>query len=603
MCGIIGIAGNGTSLNVPDAIFDGLRRLDYRGYDSSGITVADPATGSLQTIRALGHPEALRAKVRSLRGTTGIGHTRWATHGSPSEETAHPIDCDQLLLVHNGIIENAAEFLPAGTGGVDSKAIGALLTEGLRARKGVVSAVFAAVSRMRGSWAVAFVLKQDPGTIYAFRRNMPLILGSDGFVMGVTSDPVALPPVFDRTCDIPEDCVAVISSGYAAYVGKDGTAATPKFVPYRNNFAVSDKGTYADYFLKEICEQPDVLTRLMKTHLTDAGLVSEDLNGAAGLNLGKISNICIVGCGSSYHAGLAGKVYLESLLKLPVQVEVASEFQAGGFPLSPKTLFIAISQSGETADVLACVRQAAEARCQIVAFCNRQGTSLEKLATKTVSLECGPEVSVAATKSFTATILALHLFALACARQQGRISVRSQQDDVQELRRIPDDLRAFVRGERSHVEARTLSQARHVIFTGRGLGRVIVLEGALKFKELTYIPADGIGAGELKHGTLALVERGTPVIAVITDDDTAAKTAANLCEAETRAASICCYAGGDIIRSQHPGWSHRQLTGDGKFSRPYLAAAAMQLLTYDVAHTLGRNIDRPRNLAKSITVE
>jgi len=604
MCGIVGFTGNQVSGN---EIVNSLKQLEYRGYDSSGVAVV--ASDRIHTVKQAGRISHIESPASILQGTAGIGHTRWATHGAATKVNAHPHSTESISLVHNGIIENFFTLkseLPHAvwTSETDSEVILHLLTESLRDST-PFDALKIVAKKLQGTFALAVIFLQEPDLIYALRSGMPLLVGAGTNRQVVTSDPVALPADCRSLAILPEHSISVVRSGLVESWSFSGERKELVYQDRLTTHESSELGNNEHYMIKEIHEQPAIIRALIAERIDyDTMEIKTDLAGVRGLNLGKVNQIHFVACGTAWHAALLGKYYLEALTQIPVSVELASEARYSDRPLSGKNLIIAMSQSGETADTLACINQAVEARCQTLAFCNRPLAEIPRLATKTIHLACGQEVSVASTKAFTSMIFNLYCFALSCGRNRGQLKKESFQQKLTDIRKIPECLEQILANTvKIRQVAESLTAAKAVFFIGRRLSFPVAMEGALKLKEISYVHAEGYAAGELKHGPLALIETGTPVIAITPSDRHQQKTLSNILETKARGARIIAIGSPLNHELQSCADDFIALPELPEDLAPFTTSLIVQLLAYFAARSLGTNIDKPRNLAKSVTVE
>jgi glucosamine--fructose-6-phosphate aminotransferase (isomerizing) len=604
MCGIVGFVGReGDARSV---LFDGLRRLEYRGYDSAGIALA--YEGGLAIQKSQGKLTVLQKSLGLLPSGVpcGIGHTRWATHGRPTDANAHPhTDCQQVIAtVHNGIIENFQELrdelLASGhhfTSDTDSEVIPHLL-EACGGADDLVSAVRQVEQRLRGAYAFLAISSRQPEMIVAVRRSSPLMVGlGDGFNY-VASDVSAFLSMTRRAQVLENGDLAVITPHSVIISDLSGIPQVRSEMTVDWDIRQAERNGFAHFMLKEIMEQPDVWGDCLLGRIRNGRVVPEELNLPIDV-LRSIRRVQVVAAGTAYHAGLVGKALIERLARIPVDVAVASEFRYQEPVLEPGTLVLAISQSGETADTLASVRLAREQEFLTYAVVNSVGSTLARESDYVVYTHAGPEIAVASTKAYTTQILVLTLLALALADQHDR----SRPDLVQGLLTLPslgrntiDDL-----GSIQGMAAR-LAQSTDVFYIGRGLDYALAMEGQLKIKEIAYIHAEAYAAGEMKHGTLALIEEGTPVVAVVTERAIAGKSLSNILEVKARGAEVW----GIIdtrVGHQFPVDHLLSIPVSDSFLAPVLAALPLQLLAYWTAVHRGQDVDQPRNLAKSVTVE
>ncbi|WP_027367190.1 glutamine--fructose-6-phosphate transaminase (isomerizing) [Desulfocurvibacter africanus] len=608
MCGIIAYCGHRPAAPV---ILEGLKRLEYRGYDSAGLAV--PQGGALRVVRKPGKLAELEKAVPEagniMNATHGMGHTRWATHGSPSERNAHPhLDCKgSLALVHNGIIENYQEIKTelAATGytfssDTDSEVLANLIAEGLTHKASVPEAISWALSRAEGAYAIVVMHKDHPGQIWGARQTSPLVMGLGVGEIFLASDIPAFLP-YTREVVFLEDGELVQMDAGSWKVMDAATLAPVEKQTHTITWDVqsAQKGGYKHFMLKEIFEQPRVI------HDCLLGRVDHATNEVSLPELDAMpvpKRLHIVACGTSFHAGLWGKQLIESWAKVPVNVEIASEFRYRQPILEPEDMVLAISQSGETIDTLAGLRLAKEQGVKVVGLCNVVGSTIARESNYVVYTQAGPEISVASTKAMCSQLTLLTLLALYWSRRKGLMADDERKKAMRGLLGLPEVLEASLPAMRDKARflARTYSEAKSFFYLGRGLCYPLALEGALKLKEISYIHAEGYASGEMKHGPIALVDPKFPTFALALNDALYPKVKSNLIEVQAR--------GGKIIALTHPGLD---LSVDHPWLLPevwgplnaFLALPALQLFAYEVADYLGKDVDQPRNLAKSVTVE
>ena len=616
MCGIVGYTGKKSALPF---LLDGLEQLEYRGYDSAGVAVV--GEGGAAVVRSVGATKELRERIgdRELRGTSGLGHTRWATHGVPSEKNAHPHAAGPLLIVHNGIVENSRslrEELEARgevfASDTDTETIVRLVNRTMEeGGLSLADAVRSVIHRLEGSYSF-LILHQDPEVpLVAVHRGAPLVVGLCDHGVFVASDVTAFPSEVRSTVFLePDDLLTVEPSGlFGIRCLASGRERAAERIG-RNRTEEHGKGDYPHYMLKEICEQPRVLAELLAGKISSGpGGLSLHLPPKVEAVLARARRLRIVGCGTSYHAGLLGKYRIEDLAGRPVEVEIASEFRYREPLLDPKSdLLVALTQSGEPADTLAALRMAREAGVPTLALVNVPGSTIAREADAVLFLEAGPEFGVAATKTFLAQIALLTLLALHLAPEERLVKKTglSRQALLTEFLGIPGLLDKSLSLDSSIASlARELAAAPLVLFLGRGADYPLALEGALKFKEITYIHAEGYPGGELKHGPLALVEKDTPVIALISPEPRLLpKMVSNLQETLARGARQSAITARSAFEEMAPlVATELSLPDCSPLFFPILSSVPLQLLAYHTACARGLNVDRPRNLAKSVTVE
>jgi glucosamine--fructose-6-phosphate aminotransferase (isomerizing) len=606
MCGIIGILGKQP---VASLLFDGLKRLEYRGYDSAGIaTLVD---GRIERRRAegkLGNLERV-LQAQPLSGTTGIGHTRWATHGRPNEINAHPHATEKVAVVHNGIIENFQELRDElrAAGHVfvtetDTEAVAHLLTHYLNEGKTPEEAMATAMPRLHGAFSLAILFAGRPDLMIGARRGSPLAIGYGNGEMYLGSDAMALAPFTNQICYMEEDDWAVITPDQATIFNL-GRRVNREVKQTALSGALIGKGGYRHYMMKEIAEQPAVIGDTLQVFLNPLERRIE--LPPMPVDFAKVSRITIVACGTAYLAGFVAKYWFEQIARLPVEIDVASEFRYRAAPMPKDGVTIVISQSGETADTLAAMRYAKEQDNKIIAVVNVPESTIAREADAVLQTLAGPEIGVASTKAFTTQLVVLATLAIAAARARGTIDAAREAALSTALIEVPARV-AEVLNHDQHLKeiALKVAEARDVLFLGRGTSYPIALEGALKLKEISYIHAEGYAAGEMKHGPIALIDDTVPVIVVAPHDDLFDKTASNLQEVRARGGKVIFFSdatgiaklGGDTLAAV-------ELPTVDPFVAPILYAVPVQLLAYHAAVAKGTDVDQPRNLAKSVTVE
>ena len=608
MCGIVAAVAQ---RNVQGILLEGLKRLEYRGYDSSGMTVLNG--GDLTRHRALGKVSALaeRLDAEALPGHSGIAHTRWATHGKPSEANAHPHHSrDHVAVVHNGIIENYEQIKEtlqgsgyAFTSDTDTEVIAHLLAEKLATGKTLFDATQEIVHGLGGAYALGVMSAAEPEVVVGARQGSPLVVGVGIDEAFLASDPLALLQVTDRFIYLEEgDVVELREGGTLRIVDRQGNPVERPVQTFEHGDGAASKGDYRHYMLKEIFEQPKVIEAALEGRLSASSVLVESFGPDAQALFQKTRQVHIIACGTSYHAGLVARYWLERYAGVPVQVEVASEYRYR-HPVVPEgTLFVTLSQSGETADTLAALRFAKTlGYVGSLAICNVPGSSLVRESDMSLMTRAGPEIGVASTKAFTTQLIALMLLTLSVSKAKGQ---PEQPEIIRALQTLPAICQQVLGLDR-HIEA--LSQAfaekHHALFLGRGAHYPIALEGALKLKEISYIHAEAYPAGELKHGPLALVDSEMPVISVAPNDDLLEKLKSNLQEVRARGGQLFVFADHKVGISPQDDIRVLELPDVHEALAPLLYTLPLQLLSYHVAVLKGTDVDQPRNLAKSVTVE
>lgn len=611
MCGIMGYVGD---KNATPILVDGLKRLEYRGYDSAGIAIATP--DGIKIHRAEGKLANLEMMIAEcpISGHSGIGHTRWATHGNPSEANAHPHRSGSIVVVHNGIIENYMELkdLLASEGReflseTDTEVICHLIDSNLARNGGnTLLAVKDAIARLAGSYAVVIMNEAEPETLYVAKKGSPIVVGQKNGARFVASDVPALLPYTKDMMFLEDDDFAVLGKAGIKIFDENGKeiSRAVQHIPWSPLMA--EKGGYKHFMLKEIFEQPSVLEDVLTGRIDryKGNVVLDELDAFFDQGNPKFDRIAIIACGTSLHAAQVGMHMIEFLAKVPVMVDYASEFRYRSPLLDGRTLVIPISQSGETADTLAAQRMAREMGCPVLAICNVVGSSVTRAADATLYIHAGPEIGVASTKAFTAQIVTLYLFALNLAKRLGRIAPNAMRESVKELLTLPRLItKVLENADDIQRIAERISDATDALYIGRCWNFPVALEGALKLKEISYIHAEGFAAGEMKHGPIALVDYGVPVVAIVSQDGTYDKMMSNLEEVKARGALTIAVAaeGDEQVRARVD--DMMPIPPASMFVTPILASVQLQLLAYYVADHKGTDVDQPRNLAKSVTVE
>ena len=613
MCGIIGIIGNS---DVTPRLLESLRRLEYRGYDSAGIAVQ--TLNGPQRRRAAGKIKNLEAVIddEPLPGVNGIGHTRWATHGAPSVRNAHPHAYGEVMVVHNGIIENFAELKAelqakgeAFESDTDTEVIAHLLNDEIK-RGGEVKEAFKRVlDRLHGAYALAILVKGEDDLILGARRGSPLVVGwGDNGEMFLGSDALAVGPFTQRVTYLDEGDWVLLHRGSAEVFDASGFRVNRPVTTVSASAALVEKGSFRHFMEKEVHEQPESCQRTMSAYLDPiAGAVRADIK--AGIDFSQVARLQIIACGTAYYAGSIARYIFETLAGLPVDVEVASEFRYRSPAVTPGTLAIAVSQSGETADTLAALRWCQAQGLKTAAVVNVHTSTMAREADILWPTHAGPEIGVASTKAFTAQLSALLSLAVCAAVQRGRVDATREAQLVQTLLEVPGLITQALSMDPDITRVtHELAKARDVIYLGRGDMYPLALEGALKLKEISYIHAEGYAAGELKHGPIALIDENTPVVVIAPDGELFEKTASNVQEVAAR--------GGRVIMITDVPEKVPALSGDAAHALKIIKAPAcdpfiaslvysvpIQLLAYHTAVNKGTDVDQPRNLAKSVTVE
>ncbi|WP_193163327.1 glutamine--fructose-6-phosphate transaminase (isomerizing) [Microbulbifer hainanensis] len=609
MCGIVGALAQ---RNVSEILLEGLRRLEYRGYDSAGVCLVD-GDSQLQLRKSRGKVADLEAKLAEspAGGRLGIAHTRWATHGEPSDRNSHPHVSGDIALVHNGIIENyqtlraelqgkGYEFLSDTDTEVVVHLIHSLAASGLS----LVEAVTAATAQLHGAYALGVISAREPEVMVCARSGSPLVIGVGIEENFIASDPMALRQVTDRFIFLEEGDIAEITDAGIAVRDHSGAEVSRPVHKLDGSHDAADKGRYRHYMQKEIFEQPQVVAATMAGRIGESTVLSEALGARAHEILPEVQQVQIVACGTSYHAGLVARYWLEDWAGIPCSVEVASEIRYRKTAVRPGTLFVTISQSGETADTLAALRQAKElGYLASMTICNVPNSSLVRESELSLMTEAGPEIGVASTKAFTTQLVALQLFCIALAKVNG-LPAEREAELVRALHQLPDLMEQFTGLDTLvQITSEAFAEKHHALFLGRGVEYPIALEGALKLKEISYIHAEAYPAGELKHGPLALVDADMPVIVVAPNNELLEKLKSNLQEVRARGGELFVFASPRAGFVSEAGITVVEVPDAPDSLAPILYTVPLQLLSYHVALLKGTDVDQPRNLAKSVTVE
>ncbi|MGH2776927.1 MAG: glutamine--fructose-6-phosphate transaminase (isomerizing) [Actinomycetota bacterium] len=611
MCGIVGYVGNDEALPV---LIEGMRQLEYRGYDSAGVAIV--ASGGIERVRRAGLLEKLEGALQcaELNGTIGIGHTRWATHGAPNNINAHPhLDSGgKVAIVHNGIVENfdtLKEELEAEGHSFESETdteVVAKLVGSIMDSSGatLLEATLAAVDRLEGAFGLVLVHADDPQTIVAVRQDSPIIVGANEHAGLVASGIPALLPYTRDMIPLANRQVAEIKPGSVRVLDFEGREVDAETVHVEWDLDAAEKSGYEDFMLKEIFEQPEAVRNTMRGRVDKQGHITLDEVTWSRADIEGITKIVVVACGTSFHSGMAAKHAIEHYTRVPVELDLASEFRYRDAVLDEHSLVIGIAQSGETADTLAAVRFAKDMGAMVVAITNVVGSSITRDADAVFFTHAGPEIGVAATKTFLAQLVALNLFALYLAQERGVMEADKLSETIDAMRALPEQIEEVLtlQGEVQRA-AKRYADARDFIFIGRGVGMAVALEGALKLKEISYIHAEGYAAGELKHGAIALVEEGVPVVAILTGTALYDKMLGNVQEVRARGAETILVAPRNDERARSLANEMFEMPTTKPLLTPILDTIPLQMLAYFVAKERGLSPDKPRNLAKSVTVE
>jgi glucosamine--fructose-6-phosphate aminotransferase (isomerizing) len=606
MCGIVGILGKEA---VAGGLVDALRRLEYRGYDSAGIATVEQ--GRLGRRRAEGKLKNLELRLASqpLEGRTGLGHTRWATHGRPVEHNAHPHMNERVAVVHNGIIENFQELKEELSAKghrfeteTDTETVLHLVSDYLAQGLAPVDAARSALHRLRGAFALGIIFASEDNLMIGARQGPPLAIGHGDGAMYLGSDAIALAPFTDTITYLEDGDWAVLSRDSAQIFDLDGRPVERAAIRSVASSLMVDKGNFRHFMAKEIHEQPEVIGHTLANYVDfSRGTVAlPDL----GVDPSRVDRVAISACGTAYFAGLIGKYWLERYARVPVEIDIASEFRYREPPLAAGGLAVFVSQSGETADTLATLRYCRSQGQRIAAIVNVRTSTIAREADAVLPTLAGPEIGVASTKAFTSQLAVLACLAIGLGRARGAITAAEETELVRALGEVPRHIATILRSEASYEGlAHQLAKAQDVLYLGRGSSYPVALEGALKLKEISYIHAEGYAAGELKHGPIALIDEKVPVIVVAPEDELFEKTVSNLQEVAARGGRIILLSGAGPARAGCALDAHLEVPAAHPFINPLLYAVPVQLIAYHTAVFMGTDVDQPRNLAKSVTVE
>lgn len=609
MCGIVGAVAK---RNVAKILLEGLQRLEYRGYDSAGIAILQPQNAEIQRYRVKGKVDVLAQQLikKPMLGHTGIAHTRWATHGEPNQRNAHPItSTDAIAVVHNGIIENhdalrhkltklGYEFKTE----TDTEVIAHLIHHHTKKTPDLRKAIYKTTQELVGAYALGIISSDEPNMVYAVRSGSPLVIGVGSHEHFIASDPLALLPVTQRFIYLEEGDIAQI--GINDYTVFDKKLKTVKRTLHTTKIQddTASKGNYRHFMQKEIFEQPHAVAETLNGHIINSRVATQSFGHKAEKIFQKIKRVQLVACGTSYHAALVGRYWLESFAGIPCQVEIASEHRYREAVVEPNTLFVALSQSGETADTLAAVRQAKKSGyAATLGISNVPESSLTREADMIFLTRAGTEIGVAATKTFTTQLIALLLLTLALRHKNATGNAKALTSALKHLPTLLEETLALDQTIKNL--SKQFLDKEHALFLGRGALYPIALEGALKLKEISYMHAEAYPAGELKHGPLALVDKGMPVIVIAPKNHLLDKLASNMQEVQARGGELFVFLDKTIRWKPHGNTTLIQMPSAPEITAPIVYTLPLQLLAYHVAVLKGTDIDQPRNLAKSVTVE
>lgn len=613
MCGIVGYIGTKEAAPI---LLDGLAKLEYRGYDSAGISVRNSKTGEIDTVKAKGRLKILSEKTdggNALGGTGGIGHTRWATHGEPSEQNAHPHHSDDfsLVVVHNGIIENYLELkeklIKAGYGfysQTDTEVATKLIDYYYKKANGnYLEAISRAMLRIRGSYALGIMFADCPDKIFAARKDSPLIVGYNENGSFIASDVPAILKYTRHVYYIGNMEMAVLEKDSVHFYNVDREEIHKEQVEIRWDAQAAERGGFEHFMMKEIHEQPGAVEDTLHAYVKD-GKIDFSQVGIMEETFKALERIYIVACGSAYHVGMVGKCVIEGVAGIPVEVELASEFRYRNPKLASNSLVIIISQSGETADSLAALRLAKERRIPTLGIINVLGSSIARDADYVLYTYAGPEISVATTKAYSTQLIGIYLFAIQCALVKEYLTIEECAGMLKALEILPTQMKKILEDkERLQWFANKYANAKDVFFIGRGIDYAISLEGSLKLKEVSYIHSEAYAAGELKHGTISLIEEGILVIGVLTQNELFEKTLSNMVEVKSRGAYLMGITNYGNYNIEDTANFSVYIPKTNPYFTTSLAIIPLQLLAYYVSVAKGLDVDKPRNLAKSVTVE
>lgn len=615
MCGIVGYVGPKSTKEV---LLAGLRRLEYRGYDSAGISIIDKS-GKLETRKRAGKLDNLVAEIEAnpiTEAHTGIGHTRWATHGAPTDQNAHPHlggETSKLSLIHNGIIENFAELkkelLSNGTefkSETDTEVAAHLVAREYEASGDLIKSFAKVVNRLRGAFTILVIHQDHPDLILAARKNAPLVVGLGKSENFLGSDVAAFVEHTKRAISVGQDEIVILRPDGVEIQGFDGKPITANEFQIDWDASQASKGGWSSFMAKEIADQPQSIADTLMGRVSDEGLVSLSELNSLGMAVEKIKRIIVVACGTASYAGEIAKYAIEKWAKIPVAVELAHEFRYRDPIVDSETLVIAISQSGETMDTLMAIRYAKELGAKVLAICNTQGATLARESDAVLYTHAGPEVAVASTKALTSQFVAVYLLALQLARANQALDQEELASLGKQLLTLPAKVKSVLDSLTEVANtAKQMSGAKTVLFLGRNVGFPVAMEGALKLKELAYIHAEGFAAGELKHGPIALIEQGQPVIVVLPSpsDPLHSKVLSNIQEIKARGAKVIAVAEeGDKLATEHAEITW-YVPATNWLMSPVLTVIPLQAFAMELASAKGLDVDQPRNLAKSVTVE
>ncbi len=606
MCGIIGMVG---SRDVVPFLMDSLKRMEYRGYDSAGIAVFDD--GKFNRRRAKGKLSALQSVVEAnpLTGNIGIGHIRWASHGTPTEENAHPHKSSNVKVVHNGIIENwqtlRKELENKGykfISDTDTEVVAHLIQSNIDAGLNATQAFQTSIKRLQGAYALAVMIESEPETLFVARLGSPLVVGSGENEMYVGSDALVLAPVTNKVQFLEEGDYAIITGNSIQIFDCSDTQVQREITETGLTADDTDKAGFPHFMLKEIHEQPKVLEGLIERYIDVENKQIKDLE--LGFDPKEIERFAFIACGTAYHAGMVGKYWMESLAKVSVDIDVASEYRYRDLIMPKKGVFVAISQSGETADTLAALRKAKQGNQHIMSVINVESSTMARESDDILPIIAGAEIGVASTKAFVAQCFTILCLSIWLGKKRGVLSQQQESELITDILLLPKMVKNSIEDIKQvqHVSY-ALTTATDVLFLGRGLNYPIALESSLKLKEISYIHAEGYASGEMKHGAIALIDKNVPVVCLVPNDKVAEKSLSNMQEVAAREAQVVLVSTKEICEQNNDVAHKIEMPEINPVISPILYIIPMQLLSYYTALTLGKDVDQPRNLAKSVTIE
>jgi len=609
MCGIIGYIGE---REAPQLLLEGLKRLEYRGYDSAGMAVIDGRRVAIK--RNVGKLNQLESSLKKspLRGKVGIGHTRWATHGKPTETNAHPHKAGSIVVVHNGIIENYLTLKKSlekqghtFKSETDTEIIAHLIQSYLFKRNSFEQSVRKALKKVKGAYAIVVICADEPGTLIAARNESPLVLGLGEKEWFIASDIPAFLPYTRKAIFLDDGEFVVLTEKGVKISNLSGAKVSKKVTSINWSPSMAEKGGYKHFMQKEIFEQPRAIIDTFRGRIAEekGNVFLEDCNLTA-KDIKQIEKIVIIACGTSWHAATVGKFMIEDLCRIPVEVDLGSEFRYRDPLLNKKTLLLLISQSGETADTIAALREGKKKKSRIISICNVVGSSMVRDSHGVIYTHAGPEIGVASTKAFTTQLVVLYLLALHLGKLTGRLSIDKEKSLIKDLVKLPRQIEKIVEKD-SHIRtiAHQYMNYRDFLYLGRGINYPIALEGALKLKEISYIHAEGYPAGEMKHGPIALIDEDMPVVVLISKGVTFDKIMSNVEQVKSRGGKIIAVTPKSSKEIKSKADTIITIPDNNSYLTPILFTVPLQLLAYHIAELKGTDVDQPRNLAKSVTVE